>query len=160
MKANLVFKHFKMCCNKIMKSDLVDKATFRFHKLQIVEPLWPEDNIAGLFYWKLYRDLHTESFITIYPNDVLTMCTGWTKDEILMSVANTACHEMAHYLHFSRFMTQMATIQKSAKYACKRYQSHAHHGKIWTKIMREEMGTTPDVQWCKASSIPTILESL
>ena len=70
MKANLVFKHFKKCCNKIIQSDLIDKAIFKHHRLQITEPLWAEDNIAGLFHYRLFRDLHTECFITIYPEDV------------------------------------------------------------------------------------------
>lgn len=157
MKANLVFKHFKECCNKIIRSDLVDKAIFKQHRLKIVEPLWAEDHIAGLFHYRFYRDLHTESFITIYPENVLTMCTGWTKDEILMAVANTACHEMAHYLHFQRGMLQMKTTNVVT--VLKKYQSQMQHGRIWKKIMREEMGTTPDVDWCKSSSIPTILEN-
>jgi len=157
MKANLVFKHFKMCCNKIIQSDLIDKTIFKKHSLKITEPLWPEDNIAGLFYWRLYGDLHTESIITIYPNDVLKMCDGWTQDEILMSVANTACHEMAHFLHFQRGMMQMTTA--NAMTVLKKYQSQMQHGRIWKKIMREEMGTTPYVDWCKSFSNPTILES-
>lgn len=157
MQARLVFKHFKSCCNKIMKSDLIDQAIFKQHSLKITEPLWAEDNIAGLFHYKLFRDLHTESFITIYPKDVLTMCHGWTKDEILMSVANTACHEMAHFLHFQRGMMQMNSSNMMA--VLKKYQSQKWHGRIWKKIMLEEMGTTPHVDWCKSSSIPTILES-
>ena len=156
MKANLVFKHFKTCCNKIIKSDLVDKAIFKHHRLQITEPLWAEDDTAGLFYWKLFDNMSSQSFVTIYPEDILKMSKGWTKDEILMSVANTACHEMAHYLHFSRFMTQMATTGY-ADYALKKWHQQTQHGRVWKKIMREDMGTTPDIEWCKASSIPTIL---
>jgi len=139
------------------------------HTLEILPPDENREDAVAVHYYKINHDLSTESIITIFPENVIAASEGWTKDEILLGVAITACHEMAHAIWFMRFVHDHKRVWDQGVvdvtlqdlydhcYDVLRSDTEGGHHASWRKIMRTEMGAPDDTSWCYSTKVPKIL---
>jgi hypothetical protein len=139
------------------------------HTLEVLPPDEDGGDAVAVHYYKINHDLSTESIITIFPENVIAASEGWTKDEILLGVAITACHEMAHAIWFMRFVHDHKRVWDQGVvdvtledlydhcYDVLRSDTEGGHHASWRKIMRTEMGASDDTSWCYSNQIPKIL---
>lgn len=158
MKTKDVLELFDSSVRKLKKiygTEAMNVSTAR------INPIPKEHKDSMAFYRPTtdWEDLTiTKGMVAILPSTYLYWCDRYRLDEeaIKFSIMGTACHEMAHHLHFSRevksIRNEYVHDKKVGKTALKLFFHEVeYHGVDWARIMIEEMGSADVGEFWKPS---------
>lgn len=149
----LIQNTFESCVKELCKEFPIGQE----HPMLVIRPTeeFSKRHPGSLALLKTMGNERVQSIMTIFPERFIDLIKGWNTDAIHKMIANTACHEMAHYLNAVRTIhTKGHTAWWKEKEQC----SDRGHNAQWRNIMEDEMGADSSVEFKYFYCFPTVLE--